>query len=179
MARTGRPTLSVEVRDQDRSVLSMPLPREVPESQKEAWDLYWSSNVANATDTVDLSLIIRLFRYRAELEESLDYWQGLSISERYEVQNTKFTVKRQTHPIAKRIQDLEKIVTSLENQVGLSPLSRARLGIELSNAELAWDEVRDRISSDVTTVKASVKEQPSDGTLGSVTSLMEAGVRIA
>ena len=118
-----------------------PYPELLPDSQKQYWDLYWNSSIALAADEVDVAVLTRLFCYRDELEQSLDMWQQMNMDERYEEQIGRFSVKRVVHPLAKRIKDLEKLVLTLEDKVGLSPRSRAQLGIEISHAALAWHDV--------------------------------------
>lgn len=39
------------------------------------------------------------------------------------------------------MKDLEALIAKLEDKLGLSPLARARLGIEIGQAQLTWAEV--------------------------------------
>ena len=140
-------------------------PDSLPESQYHNWDLYWSSSIALAADDVDIAVLTRLFCYRDELEKSIDIWQKMDIEERYEEQIGRYSVKRVVHPLSKRIKELEKLVLTIEDKVGLSPRSRAQLGIEISNAELAWHDVRHKRGNQLNARQETLSERPKFGVL--------------
>ena len=110
---------------------------------KEAWIDYWMSQVARATDRTDVQGITRLFWYRQQLHEAMEQWGEMSSLEKV-VMGSRNEDATQTHPVFGQITKLEAQIQKLEDKFGLSPLSRARLGIELGTAELTWAEIKRR-----------------------------------
>lgn len=121
-----------------------PIPRPPDDLHPELvqqWRDYWSSDVANAADDVDLPLITRLFIYRDEWHRlSLAY--GMLPMEDRLVAGSRHAEALRIHPWADRMTKLEDMIQKIEDKLGLSPLSRARLGIELGQAKLTWQQVQ-------------------------------------
>ena len=111
----------------------------LPVIRKE-WVEYWASPVARAADGVDLPVIRRLFCYRDELLRASKLWNGLNPLDRWPESARGAPIQ---HPMLRRMEKLEELVVRLETQLGLTPMARARLGIELGNAELTWNQVRE------------------------------------
>lgn len=110
------------------------------------WEDYWDSDVAGAAEEADLPLVYRLFRYRDEHTRLQMQWAGMADDERVtEGSNRKDALR--LHPIADRMRHLEADMLKLEDRLGLSPLSRARLGIEVGNAQITWDQVNKKLES--------------------------------
>ena len=107
---------------------------------RQAWVEYWDSPVARAADGVDLPVIIRLFQYRDELTRLSKAWNKLEPAAMWPLSASGVPGH---HPMRARMEKLEVSVLNLEDQLGLTPKARARLGIELGNAELTWNQVRE------------------------------------
>lgn len=93
----------------------------------EAWAEYWSSTVARAADTVDLPAIRRLFVYRDEWERAMDGYRKARLVEGSMGQP-------RLSPFAAQLTTLEGMIAKLENELGLTPYSRSRLGLAIGQA---------------------------------------------
>lgn len=101
------------------------------------WDAFWSSDVARAVTPSDMAMVYRLFEYRNDLIE---------IRIRRFRQGPLDGNEERTEVV--RMKDLETMILKLEDRVGASPLARARLGIEVGNARLTWEQVNKLESAD-------------------------------
>lgn len=124
----------------DEVDIPAPPPDLHPELERQ-WFEYWTSDVARAADVVDIPLIRRLFCYRDEWHRTNIAYRLLPEDERV-VAGSRNADALRMHPFTKRLADLEDMIQKIENQLGLSPLSRARLGIELGQAKLTWAQVQ-------------------------------------
>ncbi len=118
-------------------------PAEVTPATIHAWNEYWTSGVARAADYVDIPVLRRLFAYRDEWQRLSDAYNALPISERT-VAGSRNQDAEQMHPYTKRMRQLEADMAKIEAQFGLTPMSRARLGIEIGQQQLTWGEVQKR-----------------------------------
>lgn len=90
----------------------------------QAWETYWASELAAHTLDVDLPGIRRLFSM---------YEQHARAAE---VVNRALVVKGstgqlRTNPLADHLMKLEGVILRLENEYGLTPMARTRLGIQM------------------------------------------------
>ena len=114
----------------------------------EEWNDYWRSKVSRFTDDVDMGAIRRLFMYRNEwvtlarewltmpAELTTDDTQGRLVAGSRNAEAVRM------HPFAQRMDKLEAMMLPLEDRFGFSPLSRARLGIEVGSLHLTWQQLR-------------------------------------
>lgn len=104
------------------------------------WEEYWTSEVANASDAVDVPTVRRLFIYRLEWETLSAAYMALPVEERV-IEGSRNSGAIQIHPFSKRLTELEKTINMLEKELGLTPLARARLGIEIGQSKRTWQQV--------------------------------------
>lgn len=95
---------------------------------KKAWSLYWSSDLAKATLDVDLQAIRRLFSLYDQYERSMDIVRRALV-----VKGSMGQLR--TNPLADHALKLEGVILRLENELGLTPMARVRLGIRTTRTE--------------------------------------------
>ena len=106
------------------------------------WRTYWQSPVAQAADDVDIPMISRLFIYRDEWYRLSIAYAALPDEDRLIEGSTRSGAGLRIHPFAERMTKLEGDIQKLEDKLGLSPLSRARLGIEIGQQKLTWQQLQ-------------------------------------
>ena len=120
-----------------------PVPKPPPDLHPdllEEWRIYWTSDVAQAADEVDVPMVSRLWSYRDEwLRLKLAY--SLLPEEDRVVAGSRNADALRIHPFADRMTKLESEISKLEDKLGLSPISRARLGIEIGQSKLTWHQL--------------------------------------
>lgn len=107
----------------------------------EAWKAYWRSDVARVANEVDLPLIRRLFGMYAQYEQAM------------EVVNKAIVVKGstgqiRTNPLADYAFKLAGQILRLEEELGLTPLARQRLGIAVAERYRSLDELNRSLQHD-------------------------------
>ncbi len=108
---------------------------------REAWDEYWESPLATSSLAVDKFVLFRLFSYRNQWFGFHQALQDLGPQEMI-IDGSREKSAIQLHPYAKHMLKLEEKINMLEKELGLNPLARARLGIDMGNAKLTWDEMK-------------------------------------
>lgn len=136
-----RPTEVVRLVPREEQI-KVPEPPEglLPTSQ-EAWAVYWASPVSSVAAEVDLPAISRLFRLRDQWERAMDMVrQGVAVR--------GSTGQIRVNPLAGYAAQVETSIIRLENELGLTPLSRARLGISIGEAHKTLEEMNRRFNDD-------------------------------
>src|SRR2546425_6774404 len=121
-----------------RQVVPEP-PDGLNESALESWDIYWRSDVARVASEVDLPVVRRYFVLLDQYERAI------------EVVNKAIVVKgstRQirTNPLADYALKLAGQLLRLEEELGLTPLARQRLGIAVAERYRPLDELNRSLS---------------------------------
>ena len=100
------------------------------------WDVYFASDLARAISDVDFPVIGRLFCY-------YDEWERISrdLRARDSLIDIGSAGQERLHPLARRLTDLEAVISRLEGELGVTPMARARLGITIGAAALTWEQV--------------------------------------
>ena len=101
---------------------------------KEAWATYWSSDLAAITLGVDRPSIRRLFDMYDQYARAMDVVRAALV-----VRGS--TGQLRTNPLADHALRLDGVILRLENELGLTPAARGRLGISVSRP--VADEGRD------------------------------------
>lgn len=143
MGLRGPLSRTVEQVKPDTEVLAIPEHRiaDLDVVVQEEWDDFWLSKVSRFTDDVDMGSLRRLFIYRNEWVHIMRSWARMDDDERVTEGSNRRDALRM-HPFADRLVKLEKLMLPLEDRFGLSPLSRARLGIEVGQHALTWRQVQ-------------------------------------
>jgi len=121
------------------------------------WDDFWRSKVSRFTDDVDMGTLRRLFTYRNEWVHIAKLWADLDDEERL-VAGSRNEDAVRLHPYATRLAKLEALMLPLEDRFGLSPLSRARLGIEVGSLHLTWAQISQQAAN-----QAAIEKPVLDG----------------
>ena len=103
-------------------------PRARPEwrpDTKAAWHAYWSSELAGMAVAVDLPAIARLFAMYDQHARSMEL-----VAQALVVRGS--TGQLRTNPLADHALRLESAIVRLENELGLTPAARQRMGIRVS-----------------------------------------------
>jgi P27 family predicted phage terminase small subunit len=112
-----------------------------------AWERYWRSDVATVVTDADRDLVERLFVFRDEHARVL---RSVRKSNARLVSGSR--QQPRLNPLLDLVFKLEGAIHSLETELGLSPLARARLGIAVGQATLTAAELnrmtRDRSHQD-------------------------------
>lgn len=109
-------------------------PKGLRKELKQAWKDYWESDVARASTDVDLPLIRRLFRLRERFEVAME------VAEKAPAVKGS-TGQIRVSPFMDMATQLNTQILRIENELGLTPLSRARLGIAVGEAQLTLEEL--------------------------------------
>ena len=131
-----RPTASPVLR-----AVPLPLVPEAPEgllaSTVDAWNAYWRSDVAQAVGPENLVTVRRLFELTDQRDRAMDVVRQTLV-----VRGSKDQLR--LNPVADLVCKLETAILRLETELGLTPMSRARLGIATGQAQLTLEEINDR-----------------------------------
>lgn len=109
---------------------------------KERWEAYWRSAVSSAVDlNADAGLVERWIR-------SVDEWHRAYRDFRRERVTTGSTGQLVLSPLAKWIRQLEAEIGRCEQQLGLTPMSRLKLGLTANQARLTAEQLNKSLSED-------------------------------
>jgi P27 family predicted phage terminase small subunit len=112
-------------------------PEGLLESTQEAWRTYWRSDVARAATDEGLPTIRRLFELYDQRDRAMEIVRQTLV-----VRGSKDQLR--LNPVADLVTKLETIILRLETELGLTPMSRARLGIATGQAQLTLEEINER-----------------------------------
>jgi P27 family predicted phage terminase small subunit len=103
---------------------------------RRAWARYWQSDVATVATEADRDLVERLFVFRDEHARAL---RTLRATGERMVSGSRSQPR--LSPLLDLVFKLEGAIHTLETELGLSPLARARLGIAVGQATLTAAEL--------------------------------------
>jgi P27 family predicted phage terminase small subunit len=104
-----------------------------------AWEAYWASDLAEVASEVDLPVIRRLFGMYQAYEQAAEVVTKATVvkSHRGEIR---------VNPLADYAFKLSAQILRLEEELGLTPLARQRLGIALAERYRSLDELNRALS---------------------------------
>lgn len=109
-------------------------------ASKDRWEAYWRSAVSSAVDlNADFGLVERWIR-------SVDEWHRAYRDFRKERVTTGSTGQLVLSPLAKWIRQLEGEMARCEQQLGLTPIARLRLGLTANQARLTAEQLNRSLS---------------------------------
>jgi P27 family predicted phage terminase small subunit len=129
-----------------RTVAAPPVPPPPSPSEewlpptKEAWRVYWASALAKAVLDVDAPVIRRLFALYDQYERSMD-----AVRRALVVKGSTGQIR--TNPLADHILKLEGVILRLENELGLTPMARVRLGIRIARPDATPAKAPDKTAN--------------------------------
>ncbi|MDP8931103.1 MAG: phage terminase small subunit P27 family [Actinomycetota bacterium] len=110
---------------------------------RDEWEAYWASPVSQAAEDVDVAALERLFTYR-------DEWRRATRAVRKAGRLTAGSKGQpRLNPLVDYVVRLEGMVRALETEVGLTPMSRARLGLTVGQAQLNLEELNRRLADQI------------------------------
>lgn len=116
------------------------IPIESPEPEvTQWWNEFWASPVSTAVDDSDLDTLRRLATYKND-------WQRVRRVIDSDTEHGGYVTRGSTgqyveSPHVKQLHKLEALIAGIENQFGGGPLSRLRLGMEMTNAVKSQNEL--------------------------------------
>jgi len=101
---------------------------------RRAWRTFWESPVAQVVTDVDMQVVRRLFRLYHQHERAMEALEAAMF-----VKGSVTTVR--VNPALDVVVKLEGLVLRLENELGVTPMARARLGIAVGEAVMTAAEL--------------------------------------
>ena len=136
-----RPELGLVEARTDDFVIPAP-PPDLLKASVERWEAYWRSAVSSAVDlNADRGLLERWIR-------SVDEWYRAYRDFRKERTTEGSTGQLVLSPLAKLIRQLETEINRCEQQLGLTPMSRLKLGLTANQARLTAEQLNRSLSED-------------------------------
>lgn len=127
---------------------------------KQAWEAFWSSEVAAVATLEDEAAIVRLHDLRDQHERYLRI-----------VRRTPFVDSAQgpkPNPAMKDVISIERAIVALEDRFGLSPKARAQLGIAWGQAQLTAADLSRMAANDGDNDQALLAEWRQETTKGTI-----------
>lgn len=132
----ARPTGTVSllpVADVPERVIPDPPPDLLPDVM-EQWEAFWQSDVSQVIQPENMAQVRRLFLFYDQ------YSRAMAVA-RKALAVKGSTGQIRVNPLADHALKLDASIVRLENELGLTPLSRARLGLTIGQAQLTVEEV--------------------------------------
>lgn len=104
-----------------------PAPKDFLVATRKEWDAFWASPIAASTVATDEASVLRLFTYRDEWRRCRN-----ALAKGRFVKGSMGQVV--LNPAAKQMLALEKAISALEGELGLTPLARMKLGFATGQA---------------------------------------------
>ena len=112
---------------------------------KERWDTYWESDLSKLTQLVDLPILERLFQYYDETERASRTIRKMGSKG---LLSKGSTGQPKVNPLIELVLKLEDKMLKLENELGLTPLARQRLGIAFGEAAMNLTTLTEILEND-------------------------------
>ena len=109
------------------------------------WIDYWDSDLSQTAQKVDLPAFFRLFQYYDETERANRTIQKMGSSGLIDVGSKGQPV---VNPLIILTLKLEEKILKLEKELGLTPLSRQRLGISLTENAMGFRQLQQLLQED-------------------------------
>lgn len=106
-----------------------PAPSGLLKITRDRWDAYWKSSVAQVAEECDLPAIHRLFRNYDQHERAMKV-----VRKALAVKGSRGQIR--VNPVAGYALQLEQQILRLENELGLTPMARQRLGLTAAQTQL-------------------------------------------
>ena len=112
---------------------------------KRYWNEYWDSDLASTAQKVDFPAFYRLFQFYDEVERANRTIQNMGNSGLLGVGSTG---QPTINPLITLTLKLEEKILKLEQELGLTPLSRQRLGISFSENAMGFRQLQQLLQDD-------------------------------
>jgi P27 family predicted phage terminase small subunit len=111
-----------------------PVPKNLTPAVRRAWRAYWTSEVSSVATEVSRPAIRRLFELYDQRERSMEMVRT-ALMVRGSVNQLRM------NPAAEFVLRLEPAILRLENELGLTPMAMARLGIAVGEAKMTAEQL--------------------------------------
>lgn len=136
--RRARSNLKLVAQHDPDTVLIPEAPAGISETQREAWVAFFSSELAQLVKSTDLPSVRRLWGYYQQHEDLTRIFdKGRMVA--------GSTGQPRLNPALDGMVKLETAIHRLENELGLTPAARMRLGIMTADAALSLDSLNERL----------------------------------
>jgi P27 family predicted phage terminase small subunit len=115
-------------------------PDGLSDTQVEAWNQFWHSELSQLVKATDLSSVRRLFNYYQQHEDLTGIFQKGRMVAGSQGQP-------RLNPALDGLMKLEAAILRLENELGLTPSARLRLGITFADATNSLQALSERFAS--------------------------------
>jgi len=112
---------------------------------KRYWNEYWDSDLASTAQKVDFPAFYRLFQFYDEVERANRTIQNMGNSGLLGVGSTG---QPTINPLITLTLKLEEKILKLEQELGLTPLARQRLGIAFGEAQMGFKQLQQLLQDD-------------------------------
>ena len=112
---------------------------------KRYWNEYWNSDLASTAQKVDFPAFYRLFQFYDEDERANRTIQNMGNSGLLGVGSTG---QPTINPLITLTLKLEEKILKLEQELGLTPLARQRLGIAFGEAQMGFKQLQQLLQDD-------------------------------
>ena len=112
---------------------------------KRYWNEYWNSDLASTAQKVDFPAFYRLFQFYDEVERANRTIQNMGNSGLLGVGSTG---QPTINPLITLTLKLEEKILKLEQELGLTPLARQRLGIAFGEAQMGFKQLQQLLQDD-------------------------------
>jgi len=103
------------------------------------WKVYWDSELASTAQTVDFPAFFRLFQYYDEAERAN---RAIRAAGNNGLLSIGSTGQPTINPLITLTLKLEEKILKLEQELGLTPLSRQRLGIAYGESQMGFHQLQ-------------------------------------
>lgn len=114
-------------------------PEQLSVIQVEAWDVFFTSDLAGLIKATDLPVVRRLWTYYQQHEDLLVIFEKSKLV-------AGSTGQPRINPAHDAILKLETAIHRLENELGLTPSARLRLGITFADATNSIDALNEKFA---------------------------------
>lgn len=138
--RRARSNLKL-IAQHDASAVVVPHPPDgMSEMQVESWTAFWYSEMSQLVKETDLSSVRRLWNYYQQHEDlNAIFGKGRMVA--------GSTGQPRLNPALDGLMKLETAILRLENELGLTPSARLRLGITFADATNSLDALAERYAT--------------------------------
>ena len=112
---------------------------------RDRWETYWDSDLSQMTQLVDLPALERLFQYYDQIDRAN---RAIRKGGSKMLLGTGSKGQQKLHPLIELVIKLEDKVIKLENELGLTPLARQRLGIAFGEASMSIHQLQEFLEKD-------------------------------
>ena len=109
------------------------------------WKEYWDSELASTAQKVDLPAFNRLFQYYDEAERAN---RAIRTAGNNGLLSRGSTGQPTINPLITLTLKLEEKILKLEQELGLTPLSRQRLGIAYGESQMGFHQLQQLLQAD-------------------------------